>query len=101
MKFRYFPWLIGTLLVANIFDAGASLYVLGLGVPELNPIMAALYAHGPATFLAAKVVTTALVVLVLFASNNKEPGLLVWLAAALYLVLFIYEVIGLTALAVM
>ncbi len=62
--------LVLLILALSIADAFLTLYLIGHGAAEVNPVMAHFLEYGPAAFLAAKYVLTVSSILLLLIHKN-------------------------------
>jgi hypothetical protein len=88
--------LAGLLVFLNLFDAGATTYLIltGFGY-EINPIMAWLIDLGIGWFLLYKVFCgTAVAVFFAKFHNFKLARMALWVVLIPYIVLFVYYVVG-------
>lgn len=61
---------IVAILCLSLMDAAMTLYLIGLGAKELNPIMDYFIQKGPAVFITAKYVLTSLAVIIILLIKN-------------------------------
>ena len=83
------------MLVANAFDAWATIGIVAQGATELNPIMRWALKHGPVAFIAMK--TCLIGSLTLFLAVASRTHRLAWrglyVLTALYMLIFVWHVL--------
>ena len=86
--------LITTFFVGNLVDIVATLFFTGLGLPELNPIVAVLL-NWPLVFVAVKLIIASVLSYILWIERADKLAIAcAWVLALVYGAIAIYYLVG-------